>query len=299
MRTGPITRDASTVQLGLSQIRIGRAASYIANINPALLAADSMGAMASTSFTSETEYFDLESGFPLSLDATFPMRETNILECAFKEITPKNLAIARGMDPLADISASVVMGSTVTAAGVHDVDDITVDNTGGAINQIWTIVFTDATNYRVYGNLVGLVGTSLISASFAPDNGGHPYFTIPAGHVSGVWAAGEMQTFTTTQFLVGTAAYANAHVGSIPLGNLAAPKYLRVEAVYTFPDPTYKMIIIFPRANITSSLSLDQQPEDVAAVTMSIKSMGASEDTAGGNAVWNSAPNGLILFTSS
>ena len=94
MRTGPITRDASTVQLGLSQIRIGKSASHIATVTPVLTALDSLGALASTAFNSETEYFDLESGFPLSLDATFPMRETNTLECAFKEITPKSLAIS-------------------------------------------------------------------------------------------------------------------------------------------------------------------------------------------------------------
>lgn len=297
MRTGPITRDASTVQLGLSQIRIGRSAAYIATVTPVLTALHSIGALASTSFTSETEYFDLESGFPLSLDATFPMRETNMLECAFKEITPKSLAMARGMDPLADINASVVILSTDTTAGVHVADDIEVDNAGGVINETWVAVFDDATHYTVYGNATGKVGSStVITAELEPDNSGHPYFTIPANHFSGVWVAGDTQTFATTQFLAGTAAYANAHLGSIPLGNLAAPKYMRVEAVYTFPDPTYSMVIIFPRANVTSSLNLDQQPEDAAAVTMSIKSMGASEDTAGGHAVWNSMPNGQILF---
>jgi hypothetical protein len=297
MRTGPITRDASTVQLGLSQIRIGRAATYITSTGAVLSASDSLGAMASTSFSSETEYFDLESGFPLSLDATFPMRETNMLECAFKEITPKSLAIARGMDPFSDLSAAIVILATATAAGSHVVDDLVVDDDGGVVTDTWNVVFTDATNYKVYGQATGLVGGSSITAAFAPDNGGNPYFTIPANHFSGTWAADEGQTFGTVAYTAGSSAYGNVHAGSIPLGTIAAPKYLRVEAVYTFPDPTYKMIIIFPRANVTSSLSLDQQPEDIAAVTVSIKAMGASSDTEGGNAVWDNMPNGLILFT--
>ena len=296
MRTGPITRDASTVQLGLSQIRIGKSASHIATVTPVLTALDSLGALASTAFNSETEYFDLESGFPLSLDATFPMRETNTLECAFKEITPKSLAISRGMDPFADIAAAATILSTKTIAGVHVVDDIAVTNAGGVITDIWTIVFTGAANYKVYGRITGYVGTSAITSAFAPDNGGNPYFTIPANHFTGTWAADQEQVFATTAFVSGTSAYTNAHLGNIPLGTLAAPKFLRVEAVYTFPNPAYSMVIVFPRANITSSLNLDQQPEDAAAITMTIKSMGASEDTTGGNAAWNNMPNGQILF---
>lgn len=296
MRTGPITRDASTVQLGLSQIRIGRAAAHITNINPALLAADSLGALASTGFTSETSYFDLESGFPLSLDATFPIRETNMLECAFKEITPKTLAIARGMDPFSALDATALIASTVTTAGVFVVDGITVDNAGGVVTDTWKVVFTDATNYKVYGTKTGLVGGALISAAFAPDNGGHPYFTIPANHFSGTWAAGQTQDFTTIAATAAASGFTNAHLGDIPLGTIAAPKYLRVESWYTFPDPKYKMVIIFPRANITSSLSLEQQPEDIAAVTISIKSMGASSDTEGGHAAWDAMSNGRIMF---
>jgi hypothetical protein len=299
MRNGPITRDASTVQLGLSQIRIARAATHILTTGAALSAADSLGAMASTSFNSETTYFDLESGYPLTFDATFPIRETNMLECAFKEITPKTLALSRGMDPFADLSAAVIINTTQTVAGTHVVDDLVVDDAGGVVTDVWSVIFTDATNYKVYGQNTGDVGGAAITAAFSPDNGGDPYFTIPANHFTGTWAAGQSQTFTTVAATTGSASFGNAHVGAIPLGTVAAPKYLRVEAYYTFPDPRHKMIIIFPRANITSSLSLDQQPEDVAAVTISIKSMGASSDTAGGNAVWDNMPNGQILFTSS
>jgi len=295
-RTGPITRDASTVQLGLSQIRVAPADTYIATATPALTNLDSMGAMASTAFTSETEYWDLESGFPLALDATYPLRETNMLECAFREISPKNLAIARGMNPFANISATALKIASTTTLGTDVPAKLTIDNAGGAVTDTFTVVFTSATAFDVYGMASGNVGSGTISVNFAPDNGGNPYFTIESGHFTGTWAADDTFTFVTTAYQAGTSAYADNHVGSIPLGNLAAPKYLRVESVYTFPNPAYEMVIIFPRANITSSLNLEQQPEDSAAVTMSIKAMGASEDTAGGHAAWNTMPNGQILF---
>lgn len=295
-RTGPITRDASTVQLGLSQIRIGKSAPYIGMTDPVLTAQDSLGAMASTGFTSETEFWDLESGFPLGLDATFPLRESNMIECAFKEITPKTLAISRGMDPFSDIAAAVTVLDIQSASGGYVEDVITADNSG-SVTDIFNVIFTSPTAFEVRGQKSGLIGTGSVDTEFAPDNGGNPYFTIPANTFTGTWAANDSFTMATAEFVAGTSAFSNAHAGSIPLGSLAAPKYLRVEAVYTFPNPQYGMVIIFPRANVTSSLSLDQQPEDAAAVTLSIKSMGASDDVVGGNSVWNNMANGQILFT--
>ena len=140
-RTGPVTKDTSTVQLGLSQIRVGSAAANIGTTTAVLAAADSMGAMASTTYTGETEYFELESGYPLGLDATFPLRETNMLECGFKEITPKNLALARGIDAFADVDAGVVEGTVVSTSGTIATGNITVDNAGGVTTEQWTVVF--------------------------------------------------------------------------------------------------------------------------------------------------------------
>lgn len=97
-RTGPVTKDTTTVALGLAQIRVGASAANITNIHPALTSSDSIGAMASTKFTSTIEYWKLESGFPLIEDTTIPIREKAMLECAFKEITPMNVAFARGID---------------------------------------------------------------------------------------------------------------------------------------------------------------------------------------------------------
>lgn len=97
-RTGPVTKDTTVVALGLAQIRVGASAANINNIHPALLSTESMGAMASTKFTSSIESWKLESGFPLIEDLTIPIREKAMLECAFKEISPMNVAFARGID---------------------------------------------------------------------------------------------------------------------------------------------------------------------------------------------------------
>lgn len=98
-RSGPVTKDTSTVALGLAQIRIGASAANIAEQHQVLAAGDSIGAMASTKFNSTMEIWKLESGFPLLEDYQIPIRESASLECAFREMTPYNLALARGYDP--------------------------------------------------------------------------------------------------------------------------------------------------------------------------------------------------------
>ncbi len=97
-RTGPTTKDTTTVVLGLAQIRVGASAANVTSLAPALTSASSIGAMASTKFTSMIELWKLESGFPLVEDTSIPIREKASLECAFKEITPMNIAFARGID---------------------------------------------------------------------------------------------------------------------------------------------------------------------------------------------------------
>lgn len=98
-RKGPVTLDTSTIALGLAQIRIGASAANIATTTPVLTASDSIGAMASTRFVGNTDWYKLESGFPLIEDYTTPIRESAHLECAFKEITPVNMILAFGLDP--------------------------------------------------------------------------------------------------------------------------------------------------------------------------------------------------------
>ena len=194
-RTGPLTKDTTTVALGLAQIRVGASAANITKQHPVLSSSDSIGALANTRFLGSAEYFNLESGFPMLEDATFPLRESAGLECAFKEITPANMALAKGLDP------------------------------------------------------------------------------------------GD---------------YSSAHTGKVALGTLAAPVILRIEAIYTYPDGTNTMNIVFPRAQVTASIEMDFAEEEPAAVAISIQAKradsGITDASNPGNACWDDKPLGQILW---
>lgn len=194
-RTGPVTRDTSAVALGLAQIRVAAYSGHITNQNPALAATDSLGAMANTKFNGGGEYFKLESGFPMLEDATYPLREMASIECAFKEVTPKNIAIALGLSP---------------------------------------------------------------------------------------------------------SAYSQSHAGAVPLGTLATPVYLRVEAVYTFPDGSNRMVIIFPRAQATSAIEMEFAPEEPAAIALVLEAKRADSEVVDannpGNIAWDDKPLGVIRW---
>lgn len=190
-RTGPLTKDATTVALGLAQIRVGLSSTYIGQIQPILPASSSIGTLANTKYTGSVDFYKLESGFPMMEDATFPLRESAMLECAFREITPANMALARGLNP---------------------------------------------------------------------------------------------------------ADYSDAHYGTIPLGTLATPVYLRMEAVYTFPDGTNKLYVIFPRCQAVSSQELDFQGEEPAAIAISLEAKRADSQMTGGHVIWDGMPLGCFLW---
>ena len=190
-RSGPVTKDTSTIALGLAQVRVGVSATNIANIQPALLPADSIGALASTKFTGKADWFKLESGFPLLEDFTTALRESASLECAFKEITPANVALAYGKDP-----------ASLTAV----------------------------------------------------------------------------------------------HSGELALGGRVAPDYVRMEAVYTYPNGINHMYIIFPRAQVSASMELDMKIEDAAAAPIVFEAKRADSEVTGGDAVWDAKPLGRLLW---
>lgn len=190
-RTGPTTKNTTTVTMGLAQIRVKASAAYIGQVAAILTSSDSIGALASTKFTGTQEFYKLESGYPLLEDAVFPLREMAALECAFKEITPANMALAKGLDP-----------------------------TG----------------------------------------------------------------------------YTDAHYGQIPLGTLSTPAYLRMEAVYTYPDGTNTLTIIFPRAQVIANPELDWQLEEPAAVPITIEAKRADSEISGGSAAWDDKPLGLLQW---
>jgi len=190
---GPVTVESTAIALGLAQIRVALAATHIDKNTRQLTASDSIGSLASTKFTSEVEFFRHESGFPLLEDVTIPLREKAMLECAFEELTPANMALAQGKD------------------------------------------------------------------------------------------------LTT---------YSAAHSGEIALGALATPTNLRMEAVYTYPDGTNTMNIIFPRAQVSASPEIDLQKEDAVAVTVVFESKQADSNNSAGSSAWDGRPLGSIQFLS-
>lgn len=190
-RTGPVTRDTSAIALGLAQIRVGAFTENVAKATPVLGKDDSIGALASTTFTSNVEYWRLTSGFPALEDMVVPLSETAALECQFKEISPANLALAKGMDP---------------------------------------------------------------------------------------------------------AAFTEAHTGTIALGTVKESVPVRMEAHYTFPNGVNTIDIIFPRAQVTSSVELAFQAEDNANPTITFEAKRADSEVSGGNAVWDDMPLGCIVF---
>jgi len=194
-RSGPLTKNADTVALGLAQIRVGASSTNIGTVTKVLTSTNSIGAMANTKFLSEREFWTLESGFPMLEDKTLPLREKAALECAFKEINPFNVGLAMGED---------------------------------------------------------------------------------------VVDSGASETIS----------------GEILLGTVSDPEYMRMEAVYTYPDKTSEMAIIFPRAQVISSIEMDFQGEDAVNVPVRFESKRADSGISGGDAAWDGMPLGHILFTS-
>ncbi len=192
-RTGPVTKDTSTIALGLAKILVGKSSDHIAEKNRVLdEQADSLGALNTTNFVTNIEYWRLLSGFPQLEDMTIPLSETAALECEFKELHPKNLAYARGLDA--------------------------------------------------------------------------------------------------------SEGYDDAHSGEIPLGTVKEPDFIRMEAIYTYPNKVNHMFIIFPRAQATSNVEISFNAADNANVPVTFEAKRADSDVAGGNVVWDEAPLGRIYF---
>ena len=300
-RTGPVTRDTSTVALGLAQIRIGNAVSNIASIGAVLVSGDSIGALATTKYTGNVDYWKLESGFPLLEDMTLPLRESSMLECEFKEISSYNLALARGIDPgAAGHSAEVSEVSEDSASGTNtwETAPITVSDDAGPVTDTFIVLFSGATA----GTITGVESShvhdfSSLTGAMAPDNGGTPYFTIPADFFTGTWAADDTYTFSTIDYAAAGGEYTDNHAGDVKLGAMTAPAFVRMEAVYTYPNGTNTMVIIFPRANAVSSVEIDMQAEDSASIPLTFEAKRADSEIDGGNAVWNDMPLGRILFS--
>ena len=119
-RTGPTTNDSTTVKLGLAQIRVLDSTTNIAEKDAVGETTDSIGTLSMTKYTGDTEFYKLESGFPLSTDAYFPLRENASIECGIREMTPYNWALIYGIDPVGSYaeehSGEINLGARVTPA---------------------------------------------------------------------------------------------------------------------------------------------------------------------------------------
>lgn len=293
MRTGPVTKDVSTVALGLAQVRVGASAANVSNANACLTSADSMGAMADTKMTSNVEYWKLTSGFPALEDLSIPLSESCSFECAFKEITPKNMALARGIDPFtvgAGVGASAI-GVITSALGTVDAAKVVVCASTCPVDT-FTVKFTSASAYTIEGfNSGALVGAGAVGSESTFQINSVLAITIPANAFTGTWANGDRARFATQQN-----GYASNHAGEIGLGGLKAPEFIRMEAVYTYPNGTNHMYIIFPRANVSSNLEIALSATDNAAPTITFEAKRADSEVAGGNVVWDSKPLGRIYW---
>ena len=295
MRTGPVTRDTSTVAVGLAQIRVGVSATHINTATPVLTSFDSMGALADTKLSSNTEYWKLESGFPALEDLSIPLKDSAALECSFKEITPKNMALARGIDPFSVGSGwkATSIAKLISTAGTVDTTKIIGTFGAGTRVDTFTVTFTSATAYGITAlSGVAVAGTGAKGSDSAFTIGGAAAFTIPANTFTGTNVSGDVFRFSVQRD-----GYASNHSGTIGLGGLKAPEYIRMEAEYTYPNGINKMTIIFPRANVTSSMEIAFQAQDNAAPTISFESKRADSEVSGGSAVWDDYPLGVIVFS--
>ena len=119
--------------------------------------------------------------------------------------------------------------------------------------------------------------------------------TFPIDFFDANWLADECYTFRTLSYKA-DGGYSSAHSGTIKLGALAAPAFVRMEAVYTYPNQTNHMYVIFPRANVTSSAEIDWAAEDTIASPIIFEGKRADSETVGGDVAWDLMPIGVIIF---
>lgn len=302
--TGPITKDTSTIALGLAQIRVGSSANWITNATCVLSEWYSMGALADTKFSSNTEYWKLESGFPATEDMSIPLKDNASLECSFKEITPKNMALARGLDPFLsgdafNVTPIEVIWPNSNGGLAHDPDDyITVTGTSNDMVDTYLVKFTSATAYTVSsigGNVVA--GSGVIDADSAFTVNGAAAFTIKANcFYDNPDKVGTLAADNKFKFAILKSNYSSNHQGTIALGGMKSPAFVRMEAVYTYPNGVNHMYIIFPRANVTSSMEIAFQAKDNAAPSITFEAKNASSAVNGGSVIWDEQNLGILYF---
>jgi hypothetical protein len=295
---GPVTKDTSAIALGLMDVRVGPSAANIGTATPVLTTAHSIGALATSTYTGTITYYEHYSDFPLSKDLILPTQGDEMITCAFEEITPKNLAIAQGLDPSVAGTSWVGEGYKVVSStsGTYNASD-EIDGGADAESDTYRVIFLTATTYSVYsdkrGKLTGdQTGEGDTTALSTFTDGTTELVKIPSGFFTGTWAADDVFSFYMAK-----QGYDSNTAGEIALGNLSAPAYVRVEGVYEFPDSSRKMYIIFPRAQVkTESQELAFAADTAANVSITFEATRADSGVTGGNSVWDAKPLGVKLF---
>lgn len=97
-----------------------------------------------------------------------------------------------------DIAAFMSNVGVTSSGGAFNSSGVTLSNIG-AIEQSWTLTFTSALAFDIAGDTVGTVGSGNQSGGASPNNPqvNKPYFTIPAGALTGTFQAGDSVVFQT------------------------------------------------------------------------------------------------------
>lgn len=96
---GPVTKDTSSLALGLGQLRILDCEDNLGTINPAGTASNSIGALTKSMLNVEKEVWRHLSGFPQIEDHSITLSKRATIEADSEELNPYNIALALGVDP--------------------------------------------------------------------------------------------------------------------------------------------------------------------------------------------------------
>lgn len=90
------------------------------------------------------------------------------------------------------------IGTQPTASYNDSLYPVLVTN-AGALTERWALIFTNATEFRVVGEVVGQIATGNTSTDLAPVNpaSGQPYFSLDKDGWGTGWAAGNVVRFNT------------------------------------------------------------------------------------------------------
>lgn len=280
--------------MGLFDVRIGKSAPYIDQEGTIFTNANSVGGLADCSIQNPVEFHDILGGWPESIIGKIPMKEDFLINCGLRELTGMTLALSKGIDPFSEIGATIsVIGQKSTLGTTSGT--ITVDDVEAPLNETYICLF-DGTGYEVVAATAGVGHVGLcatLDIAFTPVDGDtKELFSIPADFFTGTWVDGDTFTFRTTQFAEGTDVYSQ-WAGRIKCGNIVAPKTLRAEVVYPFPNGAYELVAVAPMVKVTSNIDLSFGKEEGKLAT-TIQASPAHSGVSGGHSIWDTQKLGYM-----